>query len=182
MRAMRLSAGATLLAAAALGSMGTATAEPDVNNPAINGTYLATSNGEWARTNDSFHEEATVQSTWTITSTCPNPTACYGTVVSDQGWTAKIVRVPGKWRVIRELPGWETCGVGPGAYPHPADGTAATGRQVFIFWPTGDNPGMPVDATSNTFSGDDTTTGPSGACGYSAPLEISLPFKLVKIS
>src|SRR5262249_53529772 len=91
--AMKLSAGLSLLAAAAIGGMGTATAEPDINNPAINGTYLATSNGDWARTNDSYHDEATVRSTWTITSTCPTPTSCYGTVVSDQGWTAKIVRV-----------------------------------------------------------------------------------------
>ncbi len=36
---------------------------------AINGTYTAFSDGEWAKTNQSFHDEASVTQTWTITST-----------------------------------------------------------------------------------------------------------------
>lgn len=171
MRARKLSTSAAVLAATAVGSAGVAAAAPDINNPAINGVFLATSNGEWARTNDSYHDEATVRSTWTISTTCENPVACSGTVVSDQGWTANIVHVPGAWKVIRDLPNWETCG----------DGTAATGRQVFTFYPVGDNPSQLVDPTSETFSGEEVTTGPSGACGVSSHLDIAMPFKLVKI-
>ncbi len=168
---MNLSAGATLLAAAAIGGLCIAPAQADVNNPAINGTFLATSNGEWARTNDSYHDEQSIRSTWTISTSCVNPVQCSGTVVSDQGWTANITHVSGMWKVIRYLPNWETC----------ADGTAATGRQVFTFYPVGTNPALLVDANSTTFSGEQVTTGPSGACGVSNLLEIAMPFKLVKI-
>src|ERR1700736_3364913 len=79
-RAMNLSAGAAVLAAAAIGGLGMAPAHADINTPAINGTFLATWNGEWARTNDSYHDEATIRSTGTITSSCENPVACSGTV------------------------------------------------------------------------------------------------------
>ncbi len=37
---------------------------------ALNGTYTAFSDGVWAKTNDSFHDERSVTQTWTITSTC----------------------------------------------------------------------------------------------------------------
>jgi hypothetical protein len=170
-RSMNLSTGAAVLAAAAIGSLGMAPAHADINNPAINGTFLATSNGEWARTNDSYHDEASIRSIWTITSSCENPVACSGTVSSDEGWTAKIVHVPAMWKVVRDLPNWETCG----------DGTAAAGHQVFIFYPVGPDPSQLVQADSTTFSGEEETTGPSGACGVNNVLQINMPFKLVKI-
>ena len=66
---------------------------------------------------------------------------------------------------------WETCG----------DGTAATGRQVYTFWPVGSNLTMVVDPDSTTYSGQDETTGTSGACGVNNMLQITVPFKLVKI-
>src|SRR5690349_15807918 len=104
MRAMNLSSGALIVAALAFGGgPGTAQAAPNINDPAINGTFLATWNGEWAKTNDSYHDEAVVRSKWIINTSCNNPVTCSGTVVSDQGWTSKIVRVPGMWKVIREL-------------------------------------------------------------------------------
>jgi hypothetical protein len=171
-RAMNMSTAAALLAAAAIGSLGTAAAQPDVNDPAINGVFAATSNGEWATSNMTYHDEQTVRSTWTIASSCVNPVQCAGTVKSDEGWTANIVHVAGMWKVIRDLPGWETCG----------DGTAATGRQVYTFYPMTQDPAVPVQATSTTFSGYSSTIGPSGACGISWPLNIEVPFKLVKIS
>ncbi len=43
--------------------------------------------------------------------------------------------------------------------------------------PGGDN----TDPTSNTLVGEDSTTGPGGACGRSLPLFIAMPFKLVKV-
>ena len=37
---------------------------------ALNGIYTAFSDGVWAKTNDSSHDERSVTQTWTITSTC----------------------------------------------------------------------------------------------------------------
>jgi hypothetical protein len=170
-QAMNLSASAIVSAAVMVGGLAMGPAHADINNPAINGTFLATSNGEWATTNDSYHNEATVRSTWTISTSCENPVKCSGTVVSDQGWTAHIIHVPGIWKVIRELPNWETCG----------DGTAATGKQVITFYPMGSDPVQPIDFDSTTFAGEDVTTGPSGACGVNNSLQVTLPFKLVKL-
>lgn len=170
MRLVGAIAGATLVAAAAVGGPFVGGAGAD-NNPAINGTYSATSNGEWARTNDSYHDEATVRSTWTIVSQCSNPLTCTGTVTSDQGWTADMSFVSGSWLVHRELPGWETC----------ADGTSATGQQVYRFYPVDPETGL-MTAGSPILAGEDATTGPSGACGKNWLLTIRLPFKLVKIS
>ncbi|MGE5694084.1 MAG: hypothetical protein ACM4D3_02285 [Candidatus Sericytochromatia bacterium] len=78
------------MAAFAIAS-GMGSAAADANNPALNGRYLATSNGELAMTNQSFHDEATTQSVWTITSSCGTPQDCTGTVTSDEGWTADIL-------------------------------------------------------------------------------------------
>ena len=46
----------------------------------INGTYIATSNGQWAQTNDIYRNEASVRSTWTISMTCSTPLECTGRV------------------------------------------------------------------------------------------------------
>lgn len=168
---MNISAGATVLAAIAIGSLGIAPAHADINNPALNGKFSTLSNGEWAKTNDSYHNEAVIRSTWTITSSCVNPSTCSGTVTSDEGWTANLVRIPGMWKVIRYLPDWEHCD----------DGTSATGRQVYTFYPMGLDPGLPVDPDSNTYSGESVTLGPSGGCGFNNSLEVTVPFKMVKI-
>ena len=52
---------------------------------AINGTFTAFSDGQWAKTNDSYHDELSVTQTWTITSTCATYQDCTGRVTSDQG-------------------------------------------------------------------------------------------------
>lgn len=137
----------------------------------LNGVYTATSNGEWARTNDVFHDERSVRALWTIASQCSYPTECTGTVTSDQGWTAPIYQTGGEWYVKHVVPNWIPC----------PDGSTAPGLQVFRFkgmTPGGDT----ADPTSNTLIGEDATTGPSGACGRSLPLFITMPFKLVKQS
>lgn len=170
MRSIAAIAGVAFAAATAVGGLDPGAARAD-NNPAINGTYAATSNGEWARTNDSYHDEATVRSTWTITSSCVNPLTCSGTVTSDQGWTADMTFICGSWLVHRELPGWETCG----------DGTSATGQQIYRFYPVDPATGL-VTVGSPVLAGEDATTGPSGACGVNKLLVIRLPFKLVKIA
>jgi hypothetical protein len=136
---------------------------------AINGIFSATSNGEWAQSNEVYHNEATVRSTWTIATTCTSPIDCTGTVKSDQGWTAKIYTTNVQWYVKRDLIDWERC----------ADGTTATGHQVYRFVAVGADDYL--DPKSTTYAGVDETTGPSGACGRNESLQIALPFKLVKI-
>jgi hypothetical protein len=168
---MRIPAGAALMALALISGTGVTPAHADINNPALNGKFAVTNNGEWARTNDSYHNEAVVRDTWTITSSCVNPVTCSGTISSGQGWTTNLLRIPGMWKVIRYLPDWENCG----------DGTSATGRQVYTFYPIGQNPDLPIDPDSNTYSGESVTTGPSGGCGFNSQLEIAVPFKMVKI-
>jgi hypothetical protein len=140
------------------------------DSPAINGTFTATSNGEWAQRNDVFRAEATVRSTWKISTTCANVLSCAGTVTSDQGWTANIYTTNNVWYVKRELAGWEPC----------ADGTSAPGHQVYDFYAIAAD--GTLDPKSTTYAGKDQTSGPSGACGKNLPLVISLPFKLVKVA
>jgi hypothetical protein len=137
---------------------------------AINGTFSATSNGEWARKNEIFSPEAVVRATWTITTTCRIQWECSGTVTSDQGWSAPITSTNLQWVVKHDVPDWEPC----------PDGTAATGEQIFSFF-AADERGIP-DEKSTTYVGLDATTGPSGACGINRALVISMPFKLIKLS
>jgi hypothetical protein len=91
-------------------------------------------------------------------------------VSSDQGWTAPIYQTGGEWYVKHVVPHWMPC----------PDGSTADGFQVFRFkkmMPDGDY----TDPTSDTLIGDDSTTGPGGACGRSLPLYINMPFKLVQV-
>lgn len=136
----------------------------------INGSFTATSNGQWAQTNEVFHNEATVRSTWTISTTCANALSCAGTVTSDRGWSATIYTTSNVWYVKRDVPNWEPC----------ANGASAPGHQVYHFYAAAAD--GTLDPTSTTYVGKDETSGPSGACGRNLPLVISLPFKLVKIA
>jgi hypothetical protein len=126
---------------------------------ALNGTYSATSDGAWAKTNYSLHNEATVTSIWTITSTCDNPMDGAGRVTSDQGWSANLRLVGGDmWFIAHDVENWERC----------EDGTTAPGYQTFKF------------SADEKLSGWDYSVGPSGACGANKWLVIEMPFKLVK--
>lgn len=139
-----------------------ASADPrDVDGDySVNGTFTAMSDGQWAKTREQFHDEATVVSTWTITSTCSTPYTCTGQVTSDQGWTASAQMISGLWYVSRDLENWMPC----------PDGSTAPGHQVFRFY----------RQDPNTLVGADKTVGPSGACGKNLPLAIELPFTLTK--
>lgn len=136
----------------------------------LNGTYTATSNGEWAQTNDVYRDESSVRSTWRITTTCSDPANCTGTVTTDWGWSAPIYQKAGLWVVKRALVGWEPC----------ADGSAADGLQIYTFYPATPD-GHAVDASSTTLLGQDQATGVSGGCGINRQLQITMPFKLVKV-
>lgn len=133
----------------------------------LNGAFRAQSNGQWALTNDSYHDEKSVIAHWTITTTCSDSRNCTGTMSSDQGWSAPIYQKSGMWYVTHVVPRWEPCD----------DGSAADGLQMFRFY------AATPDGKSNIhvkdfFIGEDKTTGPSGACGHNKPLVVDMPFKL----
>ena len=137
----------------------------------LNGTYVATSNGEWAKVNDVFRDQTSTRSTWTISSTCSYPGECTGTVTSDWGWTAPIYQKSSVWYLKRTVDGWQPC----------SDGSAAAGLQVYRFFASAPD-GSSAEPGSSTLMGDDQTTGISGSCGSSKVIFISMPFKLVKTS
>jgi len=137
----------------------------------LNGTYVATSNGEWAKVNDVFRDQTSIRSTWTISSTCSYPGECTGTVSSDWGWSAAIYQRSSVWYLKRTVDGWQPC----------PDGSAGPGLQVYRFFASAPDASS-SDPTSTTLMGDDQTTGVSGSCGSSKVIFISIPFKLVKVS
>lgn len=133
----------------------------------LNGTYIATSIGDQAKTNSRYHDEPTVRSTWTISTTCSFADQCAGTVSSDQGWTADVYNLAGLWYVKRDLANWAPC---------PDGITTSPGQQIFRFFPVDDD-GQAV-RDSPTWAGWDETTGPSGACGRNLAQQITMPFRL----
>ena len=153
---------ATATAAAAVGMCSTPGAAA-ADEVAINGTFTAFSDGLWARTNDSYHDEASVTQTWTISSTCTTYQDCTGNVTSDRGWSADLVYMSGRWKVGRTVENWEPCD----------DGTALPGKQAFTFWL-----GYPQDA--NKYIGWDKTEGPTGGCGINKVLDVEMPFTLTR--
>ena len=135
----------------------------------LNGTYTATSNGEWAKTNEVFRDQDSIRGIWTINTDCSYPGECTGTVSTDWGWSAPIYQKSGIWYVKRTVENWQPC----------PDGTAGPGMQTFKFTPAALDGGG-VDLSSTTFLGEDQTLGVSGSCGSSKSIFIAMPFKLVK--
>ncbi|HUH70910.1 MAG TPA: hypothetical protein VLZ05_19760 [Mycobacterium sp.] len=171
MRSVGTIATAMLLAATAFGGLAVApSARASKDDVPINGTYRATSIGDWAMTNEQYHNEPTVTSTWTVSSSCTTFQECTGTVTSDQGWSAPLYTHDGTiWYVKHDVPDWERC----------PDGTGYTGHQTYYFYEV-DSQGLP-QLGSATLAGKDKTIGPSGACGQNQWLDIELPFRLDKI-
>jgi hypothetical protein len=166
MRSINVVLGATLVAAC-VGTAPSAWAY----EPSINGTYTATVVGDWAQTNQVYHQEPVVRSTWKITSSCYTAQDCKGEVVSDQGWTAPLSMHDGlNWYVKREIPNWETC----------PDGTSFPGRDEIYFYPANPDTGENT-LGSSVLAGREHTIGPSGVCGTNLPLYIDQPFRLDKI-
>jgi len=135
----------------------------------LNGTYEAISNGEWAQTSEVFIDETTVRATWTIASSCSDPTECTGQVTSDQGWTARLRFSVDRWMLDHQVPNWIPC----------PDGTTAPGKQQYRFF--GYDNGKLDHTQTGQLAGADTTIGPSGACGVNKPLVIEMPFTLRRI-
>lgn len=153
-----------VLLAATAEFTGAPPAAADPNQYALNGKFTAISDGQWAKTNERFHDEATVVSTWTISTSCRTAIDCSGHVSSDQGWTADVTYTEPLWYVTRTLPDWMTC----------PDGTSVEGKQIIKFF---------VDRYDEpNLRGWDNTLGPSGACGLNKVLDIELPFKLIPLT
>jgi hypothetical protein len=162
-------ASAALIVAVA-GGFAVPTAGASGDDWGLNGTYAAMSNGDWAQTNEVYHNEATVRSTWTISTTCTSPVDCTGRVNSDQGWSEDVNFHGSEYVVKRDLPNWEPC----------ANGTSRTGHQIYRFYPVNET-GL-VSVGSTTFAGVDLTAGETGACGINKALVITMPFRLDKVS
>lgn len=164
---------ATATAVSVIGALAAPPAHAVTDEMPINGTFIARSMGEWAQTRDSYHNEATVTSTWTINSTCTTPTDCTGQVTSDKGWTVPLRYFASAWEIERDIPNWEPCD----------DGTANAGHQFIRFWGV-DEDGMVLTRQSQAiqFAGQDRTYGPSGGCGINNRQEITMPFTMRKVA
>ncbi len=169
MSASKVTAGAAIIVvatAAALNFAGPARAD---GPSGINGTYATSSNGEWAKSNERYQEQPSERSTWTVATSCTAPTACAGTVTSDQGWSAPIYTTNGLWYVKRVLPAWRFC----------ADGTPIEGLQIYKLYPVGAD-GL-FDRTASEYAGENFTTGPSGSCGRNQWPAVRMPFYMTKL-
>ena len=142
----------------------------DTTGIELNGRYLVTSNGEWSKTNEVFHNEQVVRQVWTTTSSCESPTSCTGHLTSSLGWEADMVYTEDRWVVRRTLPNWMPC----------YDGSAAPGNQEFRFWPVDSN-GQRYPSDGSTFGGYDETKGISGACGRNLSLVVKMPVRMQRI-
>ncbi|OMC04353.1 hypothetical protein [Mycolicibacterium fortuitum] len=164
MSVSRVSAAAVAIAAAITVGLGGAAPAGAGEQWGINGTFLTSSNGAWAKVNDRYEDQPGVRSTWTISTQCISPTECSGTVNSDAGWTAPIYTTSGLWYVKRVVPNWRFC----------ADGTPIEGMQVYKLYPVGFDGHMDINSTE--YTGEDVTKGPSGSCGRNQWPVVRMPF------
>jgi hypothetical protein len=160
------SAVVSVLAAPAAG------ADDSLADYALNGRFLVTSNGEWAQTNDVYHDEQTTRQVWTITSSCVDAATCTGQVTSSQGWSADLTYTSQWWTVRRVLANWQPC----------SDGTSSAGTQTYRFYgEEPDNNGNLAFTNPAVLGGTDITLGNSGDCGINRRLEVRLPLRLQKL-
>lgn len=130
----------------------------------INGSFTATSDGQWSKTRDVRQNQATVVTTWTITSECEDLMHCTGRISSEQGWSSELRCQSGHWYTTHRVENWQPC----------PDGTTTHGDQSFRFWRVSEQP--------ESFEGYDRTIGPSGGCGINLWLTIEMPLTLVQIT
>ncbi|ODR18240.1 hypothetical protein BHQ19_27165 [Mycolicibacterium porcinum] len=128
----------------------------------INGSFTVTSDGQWAKTREVFHDEATVVTTWTVSSTCDDVMHCAGNIYSQQGWNSVLRCQSGHWYATHHIQDWQPC----------PDGSTTPGDQSFRFWRVSDIP--------ETFKGYDRTIGPSGGCGVNLWLTVEMPLVITK--
>jgi hypothetical protein len=155
---------AAIIAVTAICAAAPVAAEP--NDVALNGTFVAFSDGQWSKTRERFEPRPSVTSVWTLTSSCTNFQECTGTLVSDQGWSAPLLYQSQSWRARHVIPGWLKC----------PDGSTADGTQTFTFW------ARRLDAPDRftQFVGFDETIGPSGACGVNRWMNVRMPLTVTR--
>ncbi|MGV0740547.1 hypothetical protein ABQF35_29750 [Mycobacterium syngnathidarum] len=136
---------------------------------ALNGSFVATSIGDWATKNGVYEDAASARDNWKIAMTCADVVTCSGTVVSGAGWSADITTTNGEYVVKRLISDWQTC----------LDGSVSAGHQLFRFFPVDADGAM--EPGSTVFGGYLNTAGDSGACGVNKSLQIDMPFRLDKI-
>ena len=164
MSATKILASAAILASATVVGVGCAAPAGASEEWGINGTFATSANGQLAKTNEAFHEQPSIRSTWTISTQCVGPTECTGTVNSDEGWTAPIYTTSGLWFVKRTVPQWRFC----------VDGTPIEGLQTYKIYPVGFNGTLDLDA--HEYTGEQQTVGPSGSCGRNQWPTVRMPF------
>lgn len=169
MPATKMIASAAILASATLVGLAGAGPAGASEDWGINGTFAMSANGERAKINERYETQPSTRSIWTVSTQCTSPTDCAGTVNSDEGWSAPIYTTNGLWYVKRAVPQWRFC----------ADGTPIEGLQVYKIYPVG--PDAHVDASSNEYTGEQQTTGPSGSCGRNQWPTVRMPFYMKKL-
>lgn len=151
---------AALAGSLLLAGLATASSTPASAAVALNGTYIAYSDGGLGTRNDVSYgwnyPYPDVTQTWTIASTCFIDD-CTGTVTSSDGWSAEAAQRTGRWWIEYDRPDGILC----------ADGSFVQTRESFGF-----------DAL--TLQGTDTMQGPSGACNRNLPIVIKRPLTLTK--
>lgn len=173
MGALSVTGGIAATVVAVFGSLSAAASAHASNfGVELNGTYRVISNGDWARTNEVYIDEQTVVQTWTVTSSCTSPIDCKGEVKSDMGWTAPLTLGGDYWIVDRNIPNWVPC----------ANGTAADGYQYYRLWGWNAANSERNLWITDLLAGQETTKGPSGACGVNKPVDIEIPVRMEKIS
>ena len=167
---MKATIGALLAAAATVSSATPARADEDPSLWGINGTFATSSNGAFAKLNERYEAQPGDRATWVISTQCVGPADCTGTVKSSDGWTAPIYTNDGIFFVKRAVPNWRFCD----------DGTPIQGLQEYKIYPVGPD-GHYAD-TSDEYTGEDHTTGPSGSCGRNQWPVVRMPFYMKKIA
>jgi hypothetical protein len=137
----------------------------------LNGTFLVSSNGQWAKTNDVLMNESSSLQTWTVTSSCASPIECTGTVKSDQGWTGTL-RLDKFYYVEHDIPNWAPC----------PDGTFADGHQMFLMWGIDPNTEEGVSTDIHYLGARNVTRTASGSCGANKPLIVEMPAFVKQVS
>ena len=148
---------------------------------ALNGTYRAFSNGEWAQTSAGpngaggaqvYIDQPSKLEIFSVSSDCASPISCSGEVRSDAGWTGALSYNGDTWTIKRDIPNWLPC----------PDGTAAPAHQIFALWGWDPRTSERRSTIRDLIVGSERTQAPSGACGYNKPVITELPVRMELIA
>ena len=146
--------------------------EAHADDMALNGRFLATSNGDWAMTNDVYRDEASVRSIWTIAMTLRQRPH----VQRNRRQRHRLDRRNhhDQRRIRRQARAAELGAAAPTAAEEPSPAISGTAS-----FPLGDGGAqLPGLAGVRRIRQD---VGESGGCSLNDKLEIELPFRLEKL-